>query len=340
MALCIILLSVNLTFAEEIENEGIISEDKTMPITVEELGTPKNLMAEAKEDHFLLSWTNGAIPALKDPYDRVEVQVDYREGKREWLSENPTVSDYNLPTYEADFNNKTIINFNPKFNREIFETIDLEKNSYNIRLRYVYIYYDERTEKHIYGNFSSTINLGLQPYYHGASTWAFPELDKAVEYGMVTESIRPNMKANINREEFSEVIVNLYEKATNKPISYTDNPFNDTENQDVIKAASLGIVVGVGEGKFAPKSLVTRQEMAVMLCRTLELLYPSLDYKGVGAKAFSDNNKISQWAVKGVQFLTKYEIIKGDKGGNLNPLSSTTREQAVAIVVRVYELFK
>lgn len=341
--LCIVLLSVNLTFGVEIENDGaeaIIDEGQFLPITLEELGTPKNLMAEAKEDHFLLSWSNGVIPNIKAPYDKIEVQVDYREGKGEWLSENPTISDFNLPTYEFGLNPKSIINFDPKSNSVSFETINLEKNSYNIRLRYVYIYYDARNEKRIYGNYSSTVNLGLQPYYHGASTWAISELDKAVEYGMVTEGIRPNMKANITREEFSEVIVRLYEKATNKPISNSENPFVDTENQDVLKAASLGIVVGVGDGKFAPKSLVTRQEMAVMLSRTLELIYPSLDYNTVGSKVFPDSGKVSQWAIKGVQFLTKHEIIKGDQVGNLNPRSNTTREQAVAIVVRAFEMFK
>lgn len=341
--LCIVLLSVNLTFGAEVENqveEPILEAGQSIPITIDELGTPKNLTAEFKEDDFFISWTNPAIPNIKAPYDKIEVQVDYREGKAEWLSEKPNISYYDLPTYEFGLNPKPIINFDPIAHKISTERINLDKNSYNIRLRYVYIYLDERNEKRIYGNFSSDVNLGLQPYYHGASSWAIAELDKAVVYGMVTESIRPNMKANINREEFSEVIVKLYEKAKNKPISTSENPFVDTENADVIKAASLGIVVGVGDGKFVPKSLITRQEMAVMLSRTLELIYPSLDYKTAGSKVFPDGGNVSQWAIKGVQLLTKYEIIKGDEVGNLNPLSNTTREQAVAIVVRAYEMFK
>jgi hypothetical protein len=63
--------------------------------------------------------------------------------------------------------------------------------------------------------------MGVAPVqaqgYQGASQWAVPELDKALEYGLITDRIRQQMNAPITREEFAEIAVKLYEKGTGNP---------------------------------------------------------------------------------------------------------------------------
>ena len=84
------------------------------------------------------------------------------------------------------------------------------------------------------------------------------------------------MKANITREEFAEVVVKAYEKYAGKEASYTDTSvFTDTKNPEIFKAYELGIVNGIGGGKFAPNNLITREQMAAMLYRFVGNRFPT-----------------------------------------------------------------
>mgnify|MGYP001273005524 CR=1 FL=1 len=57
-----------------------------------------------------------------------------------------------------------------------------------------------------------------------------------------------------------------------------------------------------------------------------------------GVPAFDDESLIGSWAVKEVKFAVKNNIMKGS-GSKIMPRDNTTREQAVLLVVRVYEIF-
>lgn len=341
LIICIALISMSISFGEELIIDDIIVEEteleELLPITASELGSPKYLMAEFNDEYFSLTWTNDRIDYSLD--GKYEYQVDYKVGRGKWLSE---ITDGNLPTYylEVGLYGKTIASFDPIYEGISYEDIDLTKSSYSIRVRYRFAYLEDGVEKYIYGYFSSPVNLGLQQYYSVASDWALEELDKAVEYGFITESIRSNMQSDITREEFCEIILKMYEIMSNQVVAAGDIHFSDTNNQDVLKAAGLGIAVGIGDGKFAPDNPVTRQEMAVMIVRTLALVYPDIDISIYGHEALPDKDQISEWALKEVRFLSKIGILKGDYQGNILPLGNTSREQAVAIVLRTYEIFK
>jgi hypothetical protein len=58
-----------------------------------------------------------------------------------------------------------------------------------------------------------------------------------------------------------------------------------------------------------------------------------------GAEKFSDENLISSYALESVKFMSKHGLIKGSNG-YVNPKGTTTREQAVLIVYRTYEMYK
>ena len=114
-------------------------------------------------------------------------------------------------------------------------------------------------------------------------------LIKAAGLGFITDSIKGNMSGPITREEFAEVAVNFYEIVTGKKADvHPTETFSDCSNPEVLKAQNLGIVYGVGNGKFLPKDLLQRQQMAAMITRTLTACfenvtkeYISQDVKGV-----------------------------------------------------------
>lgn len=185
--------------------------------------------------------------------------------------------------------------------------------------------------------------------YSNASGWAKPELEKAYEYSLIPYSLQnTDMTRPITREEFAELTVILYEKATGKAaVAVSPNPFKDTVNPEILKAFNVGVLKGTSDSTFSPGELTNREQAATMLSRTMRVIAPDGDYSTGGAQAFSDQMDISVWALEHVKFMSKSGIIKGS-GGKFMPkavtaaqaasgYATTTREQALAMGVRAFE---
>jgi hypothetical protein len=172
-----------------------------------------------------------------------------------------------------------------------------------------------------------------------ASRWAVPELKMAYSYGLTYPDIMKDFKKSITREEFCVIVVKLYEKLSQKKAIPGPNPFSDTSNPEIIKAYTLGIVQGVGAGKFAPQQNITRQEICVMIFRALSKAKESLDKTIEGNFPFDDTKLIAPWALEAMKFAYMHGIMSGVGRGRIDPLSNTTREQGIVLVKRTYEAF-
>jgi hypothetical protein len=171
------------------------------------------------------------------------------------------------------------------------------------------------------------------------SAWAKADIDKAKANGLTTERVLKDYQKAITREEFCELTVNLYEKLSGKTAEpAASNSFVDTDNIAVLKAYKLGIVNGTGNGEFSPDKLLNREQMAKMFFSTLQL-----EYKNIGDAeeelSFTDKDKISIWAKQAVNYMFKEKIILGSNN-QFNPQQEASREQAIALVYRVFEKFK
>lgn len=168
------------------------------------------------------------------------------------------------------------------------------------------------------------------------SSWAKAEIDKAIEARLVPERIQGEYGRSITREEFSEVAVKLYEALSGKEaVLQGSNPFTDTQNPEVRLANELGIVKGVGDGRFAPDDAITRQEISVMLYRTLKAAKPGYDFSGVGSHLFSDHDDISAWAREAVGYLYGIGVANGVGENQFYPKSNTSREEAIVLANRM-----
>lgn len=172
------------------------------------------------------------------------------------------------------------------------------------------------------------------------SSWALEEIQKAKEYNLVTERVLTGYQQGISREDFCELVVKLYE-ALSGIIAKTPemNPFTDTDNPEVLKANQLGIVGGVGGGRFAPSNHITRQEIAVMLHRAIAAANSEM-IDGKYEITFADKEEIASWAQEAVGFMNQKGILGGVGGNRVSPGGNTTREQAIALVKRTFENFK
>ena len=174
--------------------------------------------------------------------------------------------------------------------------------------------------------------------------WAKERVNAAIEAGLVPDGLGNDYRVNITRAQFAAVAVKLYEVMGEKKapaVSGGKSPFSDTDDPVVLQAAELGFVSGIGEGKFGPDSLVTREQMAVMLAN----VYTELGGKipNVTVTAFADDKAISSWAKSAVDFMNGKKILsgKGDRkfvpsgeGGNAKI------EEALLVSLKMLETLK
>ena len=162
------------------------------------------------------------------------------------------------------------------------------------------------------------------------SEWAKEQVSRAAENGLVPDSLGNNYRATITRVQFAATVVKLYEAMSSQKAPTAGNsPFTDTSDTAVIQAEALGIVSGVGGGKFAPDALVTRQEAAAMLSRVYTKLGGNIPE--VAATTFADNDKVSGWARNAVAFMADKGIVKGVGNNSFDPLGNASIEEALVI---------
>ena len=170
------------------------------------------------------------------------------------------------------------------------------------------------------------------------SSWAKAEIDKAMAAKLLPETLQGDYRRNITREEFSEIAVSLYEALSGQAVEVKgENPFTDTQNIKVQIANELGIVKGIGDGRFAPDNAITRQEISVMLYRTLQIAKPQYNYSVSSGHIFADNTAIAGWSREAVSYLYGIEVVNGAGDNRFNPLANTSREEAIVLGERLYE---
>jgi len=227
------------------------------------------------------------------------------------------------------------------------KTVEVDKAYIQIRMRYVYA--GGANVGALASEWSNVVSVNT-PAWSSASTWATAELQKAFDLGLIPGILKgADMTRPITREEFCELAVLLYEKATGTTaVPVSSNPFTDTKNSRILKAYALGITTGTSATTFSPKTLINREQCATMLFRAIKAIAPNADYRVAGVRDFPDQKDISSWAVDGTKYMSKLGIIKGDASGNFMPKAATTaqtaagygmatREAAILMTVRTYE---
>ncbi len=187
--------------------------------------------------------------------------------------------------------------------------------------------------------------LGINAYASDLSDWAEESFNNMSSYGILTlDVVGSNMNENITREEFCQMLMNIYKCDKRVVLSQEDlNVFDDTNDNAVLEAYKVGIVSGKGDRLFGAKNPITRQEMAVMLSRTLSLItYDYNKYDGqteMYVKNFTDSLKTASWALADMAAICDYGIITGNDLGETRPLDNASKEQAICMLDRVYKRF-
>lgn len=108
------------------------------------------------------------------------------------------------------------------------------------------------------------------------------------------------------------------------------------ENSDYAEAVEYlkerSIMVGDSNGNFNPNQIVTRAEMATIICRILD---------EIGDLSVSDcftDVPVTHWANKYVAKAAELGIVSGYGNGKFGPSDTVTFEQAVTMIVRAMDM--
>jgi transglutaminase-like putative cysteine protease len=170
------------------------------------------------------------------------------------------------------------------------------------------------------------------------SSWARESMSKGISYDILPASFEnQNMNQITSRLEFAQVTVKLYESIKGSKVSTpTTNPFSDTQDPSVLKAYSLGIVKGVGNGLFDPQGVLTREQAATMLTRVYTKATGNR-LTATGVRLFEDDSQISTYARPSIYYMVYKEFVQGTGNNRFTPKGMTTREQTIAMAVRMLD---
>ena len=148
---------------------------------------------------------------------------------------------------------------------------------------------------------------------------------------------------NVTRGMFVTALARM-DKADTKGYA---NLFDDVSDkayysESIAWASVNGIVNGIGNGRFAPEALMTREEMAVMIRNYINVQYNDVYFNtelaSISAiETFADDDNISSWAKGAVYSLAEMGLLNGKGNGNFAPQDKVTRAEAATILVRLSE---
>jgi hypothetical protein len=165
--------------------------------------------------------------------------------------------------------------------------------------------------------------------------WAVREISYLSALGIIDgigdQSFAP--RQGVTRAQFIKMLV----EALNIEQSEVELEFTDIQKDKwyyhyLQRAVAAGIVQGNEDGTLAPNREITRQEMAVMLCRAASL---AIDEDLDEELSFKDKTKIALWAKKAVKIAEKRGLVKGFADQTFRPQETVNRAQSAVVIYRL-----
>ena len=175
-----------------------------------------------------------------------------------------------------------------------------------------------------------------------AGAWFKQYVDYAIKNGIFsgTSATTFSPTKQMTRAQFVQVLANLSGIDTsNSNISsgFSDVPAGQWYTAAVTWAAQNGIVSGVGDGKFNPTGVVTRQQMCVIIVNYIENYLGKTLNDAKDTPSFADDSAIANWAKDAVYKCADAGLINGIGNNQFAPKNSATRAQGSIIFKAVHQ---
>lgn len=165
--------------------------------------------------------------------------------------------------------------------------------------------------------------------------WAETQIKKWAEKGLVGGYLDGTFKPNneVTRAEFV-ALVNRAFGITNAgaEANFTDVQEGQWCYQDVAAAKAAGYIAGYTDGSFRPNQTITRQEVASILVRLMDL-----EQTTEGLEQFNDAGQIPAWSRGAIGAIVKAGLMVGYTDGTFQAVRSITRAEAVVTLDRALD---
>lgn len=144
---------------------------------------------------------------------------------------------------------------------------------------------------------------------------------------------------SVTREQFVKMLLLALnvDIGTEHSVSFTDVSDGEWYTDYILTAAELGIVNGISDTEFGVGMPITRQDMAVMCMRAVDIMSAAenTDKYSTDNLTFADKDMISDYAVASVARMAEAGYLEGDDEGNFAPLKSSTRAETAVVLYRI-----
>ncbi len=188
------------------------------------------------------------------------------------------------------------------------------------------------------GSYQNTVTAPTQPQETetesvfsdmNEASWAEEYVNKLYEKEIISGDgdgrFRPN--DSLSRAEFVKMLV----VAAKLQKAESEMNFDDVQSDDwyydyVLAAVSNGIVSGISENLFGAGNKLTRQDMVVLLYRTIG------ESDSETSLSFTDSEEIADYAKDAVSALSGMGVVSGFEDGTFRPFDEATRAMAAKVI--------
>lgn len=171
--------------------------------------------------------------------------------------------------------------------------------------------------------------------------WAEEAVRSLIPRGLFSGMDQPvDIQRPVTRGEFAGWLVRTFGFAPgdSEAAVFADVTAEHPWVREIGAAAGTGLVRGYGDGTFRPEQILTRQDMAALLIRALELLEPAASVAEPDPEIrFVDADRVAAWAKSSMNRAVALNLIRGYPGDRLAPRDNCTRVQALAVLWRLAE---
>ncbi|MGI6028053.1 MAG: WG repeat-containing protein [Candidatus Heteroscillospira sp.] len=198
-----------------------------------------------------------------------------------------------------------------------------------------------------------TFHLDL-PDESSMDSWAYDEVCKAIEAGLVPNELQNQYKTNITRADFALLFMEVASEITGKSVDelvksttgkelddiVKEHPFIDTADRNIVAANAMGIINGRGNGIFDPYATITRQDAATLVLRAaVAIKADAMDVWGDKIAAanieFNDGAAFAPYAQEAIEVMAALDVMKGVGNNSFAPTATYTRQQSFMTAYRL-----
>ena len=137
-------------------------------------------------------------------------------------------------------------------------------------------------------------------------------------------TFKPNN--TITRAEMATIMTSMLKLDLKASNTFTDVKNGKWYTEPILKCVKAGIMSGYSNTQFGPSDTLTREQGAVILAKAFNV------GKATGRTTFSDDAKISKWAVGSVKAMVAKGLITGVGNNRFSPNTTMTRAQVSQII--------